>query len=671
MANCSDDWPTSLWEKGKSLLPLSIAAVLVFYWTACLNEFVLTSFQTTDTWSAPSAASINNATSEIINNVDGNVNDTNAGDIKDDSKGEDNDDNSITPEWHYDGDICSIFQSKPGLNSPTAFWMQSLKTGRIQKAILAAPDNSEGSLDAHLQELSSKVLATLSPAMFRRSIHHFAASSNKASNYRAKFTEILEKVKLRYNDFSDASLKKTENEEHEKVKILVFGGSPTAGSNCYRNGALKKNKAGPCAWPGHLEGFLNSYIGFDAFEVVNYAIGASDSSLAVTIMQHGLIPPSMKGPDHTVDIVIYAYSVNDFGRSWSDGKFLHDFIMAADNLAPCKGPGPITLLLEDLVVNFNRYHQIDQAEEYHSKFIKMAQWHELPLVSYSNVVKRPLLHNTSEELLVDWTKDSKHAPRGGHIAITLTLAFNFLNMVQQHCDDGSLYSSPARKMEENKPSALMDPIHLPSLENHPSLLTVTKSWQNNTSNASERKNDKCSNGGQDRCAFAFLATRKEQEHSHLTDDPNDIMKESQGWMVDTSWPPDNYGFKASEANATAHFLLHGTVPHADGSKTSIQIKSMGITYMKSYSEKWIDSNLHVDIFHGSIVSNITNSVNDGDPDQPTILASADYSGFHETLTSEYYTEVLDFEGHEMGEDLNVTFRMTSGNTFKIVALTFC
>ncbi len=121
MANCRDDWPTSLWGKGKSLLPLSIVAVLVFYWIACLNEFVLTSFQTTDTWSAPSAVSINNATSEIINNVDGNVNDTNAVDIKDDGKGEDNDDNSITPEWHYDGDICSIFHSKPGLNSPTVF----------------------------------------------------------------------------------------------------------------------------------------------------------------------------------------------------------------------------------------------------------------------------------------------------------------------------------------------------------------------------------------------------------------------------------------------------------------------------------------------------------------------------------------------------------------------
>ena len=410
--------------------------------------------------------------------------------------------------------ICSRFRSEPGLSSPTTFWMASLNAGRIQDALLSAPDNLDGSKTAHLQDLSARVIAALPPSRLRRSVNHFASSLNDGSNHWAKVSAILEKLRLRHRrvavDISSNSSSSTTL--NEKVKILVFGGSPTAGSNCYRNGALKKEKAGPCAWPGHLEGFLNAYVGFDAFEVVNYAIGASDSSLATAIMQHGLLPESMKGPEHEVDIVIYAYGVNDFERFSSGGTdmklTIHNFMSAVNNLAPCQGPRPITLLLDDLVVNYNKGHDMLQVEEYHSEISKVAQWHELPLISYSNAVKGLWLNNTDEELLVDWLKDSKHAPRGGHIAITLTLAFNFLNLVQEYCDDDPITDPQDGRVNStnaldnaNMSTLMMDPSYLPPLHTRPSLQTVTESWQKNIMEAEDKKMNKCRNGGQERCVF--------------------------------------------------------------------------------------------------------------------------------------------------------------------------
>jgi hypothetical protein len=568
----------------------------------------------------------------------------------------------IKKSRHNEIDICPIFNSKPGINSATSLWVEGLRAGKIQDSILAAPDNLDGSLNTHLRDLSTRVLSDLTPTILRRSIHHFAASSNEGSDNRRRITAILEKLRLRRHD-----------EEHDKVKILVFGGSPTAGSNCYRNGALKKDKSGPCAWPGHLEGFLNAYAGFDAFEVVNYAIGASDSSLGVAMMQHGLIPESMKAPDHEVDIIIYAYSVNDFERYDNSANFLYDFIVAADSLAPCDRPRPITILLDDLVVNFHRNQNIGPAEKFHSEFVKMAQWHDLPLVSYSNVAKSLLLQNTSEELFVDYKTDSKHAPRGGHIAIMLTLAFNFLNMVQQHCDD-LLYVTGENGKSRNT-STFMDSLHLPLIESNPSLGAVTDTWKSQIVDAKEEKSENCKNGGNKRCVFAWVAMRKEKEHYHNTDSPQDIMMESKDWVLDSKWPPTNYGLKALKENATVQLLLPGSVRNEDGSRTGIQIESMGITYMKSYSEKWYNSTLHVDVNSRGIVDGILpipgSEGNSTINPSTTILASENYSGFHETLTSEYYTETLDIHGHQFGEGLNVTFRMIGGSTFKIIGLTFC
>mmetsp|Transcript_2048 Transcript_2048/g.2337 ORF Transcript_2048/g.2337 Transcript_2048/m.2337 type:complete len:684 (+) Transcript_2048:76-2127(+) len=571
-----------------------------------------------------------------------------------------------------DNSVCSALRFR----TTATIWRDGLQSNRIQESLLAAPDNVNGEITDKLRNLTARVLDILPPQVLQRSVHHYTTSrdsddSGFGHNYGKKVQQIIQKLHKR-----------------ETVNILVFGGSPTAGSNCYRNKRLKKN--GKCAWPGHMEAFLNAALGFDAVQVVNYAIGASDSSLAVAIMTHGLIPQSMKGAgqDVDVDMVIYAYGVNDFhsqintkGSYSTDTSFLHRFLMATNDLAPCGGLPPITILLDDLVVNFGRGNHVAGAEVYHSNFEKFAQWHDLSLVSYSSVVKNLLFRDVHEKLLVDWKTDSKHPPRGGHVAIVLTLVFNLLAMVQQHCEDMDV-DVVDHKQTTGTPDASsknvnttqqksMDIVLLPPIHQNLGLDSITKSWQENIAKKQQKQNDKCEHGKVELCTFAWVAMRQEKEHNHITDNPTQLVRgESSEWKYDTTWPPDNYGFKPLREHATVHLLVPGraVVAHDTAERKDVEIQSMSITYMKSYSEKWKDSNLRVDITHTDdevgmgITNKSTGSAN---------LGSGEYSGYHEIQTSEYYTENIYIHGHQMGRDLNATFQMISGDTFKIIGMTFC
>jgi len=548
----------------------------------------------------------------------------------------------------------------------------------VRDSLLVAPDNLRGKINDSLRNLTERVLEALPPKVLRRSVHQYATGGS----YGPKMQQILDKVRSK----------------NETVRILVFGGSPTAGSNCYRTKRMKKT--GKCAWPGHLETFLNAALAVGeeknaaaVFEVVNYAIGATDSSLAVTIMTHGLIPESMKGPGREVDVVIYAYGVNDFHRYGTDDtSFLHRFLLATVRLAKCGGLPPIPLFLDDLVVGGT----VPSVESYHANFVEFAQWHDVPLVGYSSVVKNALMRNVLEEkLLVDWKTDSLHMPRGGHVAVVLTLAYNFLHAVRQHCEDtatpvvGNIAREPATTTAAAAEEQLqLDPVWLPPLhEKNRGLGSVTESWRRNAARYNEKLVDACERGRKvERCTFAWVAMRREAEHRHLTRDPNHLIAEdesSREWKYDSKWPPMNYGFKPfRERNATVHLIVPGRITSREENEyettssmtiDDVTIRSMSITYMKSYSNKWKDAMLRVDIAHraGGTGDRNDDDSNDDAAAAISLLGSGDFSGYHALQTSEYYTETLAINGHRPGRDLNVTFRMTSGGTFKVIAMTFC
>ena len=596
--------------------------------------------------------------------------------------------NTPTCSKFYDlllsGDVAHKNSKEPSIFAPaslTQFWIDSLQGGRIEKAILAAADNTDGKRDAELKDLAGKVLEQFTPARLRKSILNSASTSYSQN---MKVGAILEKLqRIHHSLYHKTEGDNIKNRDQEKIRILVFGGSPTAGSNCYRNGRLKKIFGAKCAWPSHLQGFMNSLVGFDAFEVVNYAIGASDSEFATSIMHHKLLPPSIV--EHGVDLIFYAYAVNDHNRfqGYNGGMkgLLHNFITTASTLTSCENtkPEPMVVLLDDMVVK-NQGNQLEMVD-YHSYFYAVSYWHDIPLISYSAAVQDIWFNNTDENFFLDYKTDWKHAPRGGHVSITLNVAFNIFNMLFEHCDDDILISAMNEKEAESLVSnrttyQIKDSLLLPPLHDNPKQDEVTEAWNKNTIEAAIDKKSKCENGGDRKCAFAWVAMRREEEHAHLSDEPVDLIVPNvgNGWTVNYKWPPSNYGLYGSGANATVHLQVPGKASKVfqdkDSNSADIQIKMMEITYMKSYSEKWKNSLMRVEIRSNN--TDARNSFSEQiNGTMPPVLASANYSGYHEQLTSEYYTETLLINETQVGESVHVTFRMIEGYTFKIIALSFC
>jgi hypothetical protein len=337
--------------------------------------------------------------------------------------------------------VCSLLKKNHQFSSLNSFWLKELD--KIRDALLHSPASKPfGKRSGELQSLIDQVLDALPPRRLRRSLRPQSVSPE---HHPLKIRRILNIIWERYkttNTRVDNTTSTTGTNGNQtqaqtqspKFKVLVFGGSPTAGSNCERNNRLKKQDG--CAWPGHLETFINAYLGFDAVEVVNYAMGASSSSVASMMLQFRLFPASMltDGPD----IIINAYSVNDFSyyASGSFQKMVEDFIESANSLQRCDGDRPLVIYLDDFVVNYERGNSLMVGESYNAEIAKLMQWYQVMTVAYTDIVRDMVYADREEEkLLVDWKGDGKHLTWAGHIAVVLSFMFNAVNSVLDFCDD--------------------------------------------------------------------------------------------------------------------------------------------------------------------------------------------------------------------------------------------
>jgi hypothetical protein len=568
---------------------------------------------------------------------------------------------------HGDGAdaICLLLKAnnsqKLSLNS---IWMQELD--KIRDSLLHSPANKPfGKRSGELQKLIDQVLNALPPSRLRRSLRPQSVSPE---HHPQKIRRILNIIWKRYETTKEDTANAATTPS-PKLQVLVFGGSPTAGSNCERNKQLKK-KQGGCAWPGHLETFLNAYLGFDAVQVVNYAMGATSSSTASMIIRTRLFPPSMmpNGPD----IIVNAYAVNDFSY-YDSGEFpkmVQDFIESTNTLSSCHGDRPLVVYLDDFVVNYARGGKLLTSETYNADIGKWMQWYQVMTVAYSDVVRDMVYANRDEQvLLVDRKGDDRHLPWAGHIAIVLSFMFNGVNSVLDFCDDetyrslqhgsdskkSDIHNSTANSENATKPLTL-DPSHRPVLNGQVSLSSITEAWKRQQ----EQNEHTCqSGGGQDqRCAFAWVALRREAEMKHLPQREGPQFQQVDGWEYRTKWPPTDYGLYATKTDGS--FLLNVT---DDTSTSDISghrpVNTVTFFYMKSYSEKWQGSMISASVFLGS------------HENHTTPVASAEMSGFHEKKTSEFFMEKLRFANAGDHRDVLLQVRMIGGSTFRIGGLALC
>ena len=97
------------------------------------------------------------------------------------------------------------------------------------------------------------------------------------------------------------------------IQVGVLGGSYTLGIQCNKPPTFDQcpslpHPCYPCAWPGRLQAYLDSYFGPTVFNVVNLSVSASCSGCVSPALANKLGDERIKGP---LDVLIHDFSVND------------------------------------------------------------------------------------------------------------------------------------------------------------------------------------------------------------------------------------------------------------------------------------------------------------------------------------------------------------------------
>ena len=224
------------------------------------------------------------------------------------------------------------------------------------------------------------------------------------------------------------------DEQKRTVRILVLGGSVTAGHDCQSGAAigiqahLRRTRAfKDCAWPARLEHLLNSVIfdGEEIFEVSNEAMGGMSSDWGAFSLKYRLFSDKERTPD----VVISAFSANDA----KTGGALQDLIEAAKDLQPCNDDGPLIIMVDDFYGNMPF-----QAARHTALTYMSSMWGNLMAVSGSSVLRYKVLaeylNNTVSHPLTN-SEFGVHLGVGVHTGMAWIMLFNFVNAFVDVCND--------------------------------------------------------------------------------------------------------------------------------------------------------------------------------------------------------------------------------------------
>jgi hypothetical protein len=214
------------------------------------------------------------------------------------------------------------------------------------------------------------------------------------------------------------------------VKIVVLGGSVTAGVNCFSGvGGSDLEK---CAWPARMKGLINGMAQGDLVQVHVFALGGSNTNTATVLLEYDLLPKDAQN----ADIMINGYSTNDMhvktieeaaeeGKTLTDKVFemAQDFVRVALRPRPCQNQPPLLLWLDDYLGNEQRI--ILETTALSKAMHVLANYYGLGSVSYADAV-RDWVYGDAHEILFSpgWYKGKGgkfsreiHPGQGAHMSM--------------------------------------------------------------------------------------------------------------------------------------------------------------------------------------------------------------------------------------------------------------
>mmetsp|Transcript_12817 Transcript_12817/g.19212 ORF Transcript_12817/g.19212 Transcript_12817/m.19212 type:complete len:931 (+) Transcript_12817:127-2919(+) len=393
-------------------------------------------------------------------------------------------------------------------------------------AHLHESSNSNGSISTSsspYQKYIHDLFTFYTPTRMRRSIGNPAPSDNmikltqKIKDIKKYNQDILTTIEGDEDDDDDFFNTNTNNEDDQNIntsgdkkrekkslRVLVLGGSVTAGHGCALPEFLRADKnrhsdTGPsmsptlnenthesegesdtskskyahtdeihhkdCAWAGRLEHLLNEVMfeGEPIVKIDNIAAGGQTSEWGAFVLKYRLFSQA----DVLPDVVISAYSANealdedpDPGQSTSTSRVFHDFIPslieAANDLHPCDDYAPLIIMADDFYGDFP-----NQALHQTGDVLMQSIWYNLMAVNYASVVRYKVLpevydyeqaqaqaqarhhdhhHHHHHPLIA--SKFTTHLGMAFHIGMAWTMLFNIINAFVEVCNDEVLGLTP-------------------------------------------------------------------------------------------------------------------------------------------------------------------------------------------------------------------------------------
>jgi hypothetical protein len=496
---------------------------------------------------------------------------------------------------------------------------------------------------------------------------------------------ILRKVEARYHYLTQNVLKEGD-EPPPPIHIVVMGGSVTLGVRCKTGIPGHGDKDFRyCAWPHRLEALLNQLFGFPMVEVTNEAVGMTNSNIGNILLKYNLLPSLQ-----TADIIIHAYSTNDFFYGEDAFQSLQDFVRQV--MKPPEvclhqdpeqlRPTPLLLQINDIVTPLHmgilartRYSQIVQV---------LASYYGFTSLNYAAMVNDWGFGDPKETWFTidEFPQGSYHFAyssdihpgQGMHVTTSWMVAYTLLHLTNHYCtwkdwwrnDDETndhfwLQKSNVRDYDESMLSSILplyhngtdestegkkprpSPLGLPPpLDDKLTPNTLSFQWKNASRASRIKRNRPCSRARRT-CPFQWI-----NGHDQTKDE---------------SWIRENIVSKIKGAwtlGDVADVRKAGLTPTSgqlgDAMTFPLQedIQEVIVFYLKSYGEYWEKSQASIDIL-----------LKDG-----TTLASATLQGFHARQTSEMYVEELDIS-NATSSQLQLSATLISGKNFKIMGLVQC
>jgi hypothetical protein len=289
-----------------------------------------------------------------------------------------------------------------------------------------------------------------------------------------------------------------------------------------------------------------------------------------------------------------------------------------------------------------------------------------------------------------------HPGMGMHIASTWVVAYNLLHLTTSFCSlptpgrpqdlakyEPNLWGLPILKNDvpqaKNKPRSQIPPNILPPVLTKELLLEdVTSLWQKEVEVQKAlqeqhhslicKKTDDSSDEHSAtivKCPFSWVSNLSLQQNNKtwISEYFKDQSSVWHGWQL--SDDGDKIGFVPSDITASSHhdvrMVLDFRFPHQ-------AIRSVTIFFMKSYGDKWRNSELSA-----RVLLNPAADINqDSASSHLVVLQERTILGTHAKNTSEMYTEEVILEDPiEPGNLLQFEARLVGGEMFKIMGLAVC